>query len=173
MSYSSILLCLDRALLYNIAIYTVFKCNSEVCGICIYIYIQAGRPFFRHPRGLRPYQKPRKATHAPRAPRPATSAPRPGQVLFGMDKTEASAIRIQISRSETANPHSFVGEMSHNRSWTTFLANLSANYGLILIYHTFLNLSSALPLQLDDNEPDQRSPGRGTVKAFYLTPKDD
>ena len=131
-----------------------------MCGIWIYIYIQAGRHFFRHPRGLRPYQKPRKATHAPRAPRPGSSAPRPAPVFLDMDKTDASAIRIQISRTDPANPHSFVGQMSHNKSWTTFRVNLSAQYGLTLIYHKISHLSSALPLQLDDNT-DLRQQSRG------------
>ena len=142
-----------------------------MCGIWIYIYIQAGRHFFRHPRGLRPYQKPRKATHAPQRPRPGWSARARRRSLLDMDKTEASAARIQISRSETGKPHSFVRQMSHNKSWAKSFVNLSAYYGLALIYHKIRHLSSALPLQLDDNEPDQHSPGQGTVKAFYLTPK--
>jgi len=148
--------------------YTVFKHNSEVCGICIYIYIQAGRHFFRHPRGLHPYQKPGKATHAPRAPRPPSSAPRPARSYCGMDKTEASVIRIQIRRSETGNPHSFVGQMSHNKSCATFPVNLSAHYGLTTLYHKISHLSSALPLQLDDNGPDQQQSRVGSCQGILL-----
>ena len=131
-----------------------------MCGIWIYIYIQAGRHFFRRPRGCCPYQKPAQRSRGPGARRPPSSPAARRRSLLGMDKTDASAVRIQISRTDPANPHSFVGQMSHNKSWTTFRVNLSAQYGLTLIYHKISHLSSALPLQLDDNT-DLRQQSRG------------
>ena len=148
---------------------TTLKCVGYVY-ISIYKRVAT---FSGTPGGSAP-TKNRARQHMHPAPRAPAHRPRaPARSFWDMDKTEASVIRIQISRTDPANQHSFVGQMSHNKSWTTFRVNLSAQYGLTLIYHKMNHLSSALPLQLDDNEPDQRSPGKGTVKAFYLTPKDD
>ena len=136
----------------------------------IYLYT-GGPPLFPAPPGAAPLPKPCHATHAPRAPRPPSSAPRHGQVLLDMDKTEASVIRIQISRTDPANPHSFVARITYNWNCARFAVNLSAYHGLTLIYHKISHLSSALPLQLDDSRPGQRGQGRELSRYFTWHPK--
>lgn len=127
-------------------LYILFLSASLKCVAYGYISIYERVAIFSGtPGGVRPTKNRASAGKhpAPRAPAHRPAARR--RPYWNMDKTELSVIRKQTSRAEPANPHSFVGRMSHNKSCTTFPVKVSATDGLTAIYHKFINLSSDPP----------------------------